>query len=104
MVAHFRIFDAYGVDLQDVGTSTVTGFCGGAARAPRWCVSLPQVVGRAMGRAIADRTHGSILLTGVGRECTGIVLLTVLVRRRKADEIFAAASIRWRGGVRPRLL
>jgi hypothetical protein len=33
MVAHFRIFNAYVVDLQDVGTGTVTGSCGGAARA-----------------------------------------------------------------------
>src|SRR2546423_7677707 len=100
MVAHFRIFDAYGVDIQDVGRSTVTGFCGGAARAPRSCVPLPQVVGGALDRAIADRTHGSILLTGAGRECTGIGLPTVLLRRRKADEMFPAASIRWRGGVR----
>ena len=59
---------------RSAGSSTVTGSCGRAARALRSCVPLPQVVGRALDRAIADRTHGSILLTGAGRECTGIVL------------------------------
>jgi hypothetical protein len=72
--ASFRIFNGYGVDIQDVGRSTVTGSCGGAASAPRACVALPQVVAGALGRAIADRTYGSILLTGAGRACTGIVL------------------------------
>jgi hypothetical protein len=28
--ASFRIFNTYGVDIQDVGTSTVTGSCGRA--------------------------------------------------------------------------
>jgi hypothetical protein len=59
------------VDIQDVGRSTVTGSCGRAARAPRSCLSLPEVVGRALERAIANRTHGSILLTGAGCEWTG---------------------------------
>lgn len=47
MVAHaFRIFDAYDVDTQGVGTSTVTGSCGRATKAPQSCVPLPRVVGR----------------------------------------------------------
>src|SRR5437588_11724445 len=72
-------------------------------RVLRGCGQSSKVVraataGSRMDRAIADRTHGSILLTGAGRECTGIGLPTVLLRRRKADEISPAASIRWRGG------
>jgi hypothetical protein len=57
-------------------------------------VPLPQVAGRALDRVIADRTRGSILLTGAGCEWTGTVLPRSLLRRREADEIFAAASIR----------
>jgi hypothetical protein len=34
-------------------------------------VSLPEVVVRALDRVIANRTHGSILLTGAGCEWTG---------------------------------
>jgi hypothetical protein len=59
------------VDIQDGGRTRSPGSCGRAARAPRSCVSLPEVVGRALDRAIANRTHGSILLTGAGCEWTG---------------------------------
>ena len=66
--ASLRIFNAYGVDIQDVGTSTVIGSCGHAARAPKSRVPPPQVVERVLDRAITDRTHGSISLTGAGCE------------------------------------
>jgi hypothetical protein len=75
--ASFRIFNGYGADIPDVGRSHGHRVLRGA-----------------------DRTYGSILPTGAGRECIGIVFPQGLLRRRKADEMFPAASIRWRGGVR----
>ena len=59
------------VDIQDVRRTRSLGSCGCATKAPRSCVSLPKVVGRALDRAIAHRTHGSISLTGAGCEWTG---------------------------------
>jgi hypothetical protein len=58
------------VDIQDVDRTRSPGLraCG---QAPRSCVSLPEVVGTGAGPVIANRTHGSILLTGAGCEWTG---------------------------------
>jgi integrase/recombinase XerD len=62
-----RSFEATGADIGDLGEEQVTGSFACAGRAAKSSlVPLPPAVGRAIDRAVADRTRGPVLLNSRG--------------------------------------